>query len=205
MDITLTQSGSGITFPVLPSSYTVSSAQNNTTVNVNAIGEVNLLGWPNLDTISWSGIFPRRAETYTAGDTLTPYEYVQRLGEMKAAGPMDLHLLDVMSIHCTIESFDWSENDGTGDIEYSISLKRYIYINHEGVVNKTALRGGQGRAVPDSPRGGRVYTTKEGDNLLAIARRELGSSEWREIYRINEDIIGPDPTEIEAGLKLTLP
>lgn len=205
MDIILTQSGNSIVFPVLPDSYGVKTAQNNTTVNVNAIGEVNLLGWPNLDSISWSCFFPYRADTYSKSSIMTPYEYVQAITKMKAAGPADIHLLDVMAIHCTIESFEWGEDKGTGDINYSIELKRYLYINSEGVVNKTLLQGGQGRPSPDTPRNGKTYTTKAGDNLLIIARRELGISDWSEIYSLNKALIGSDPTDLKEGLKLTLP
>jgi len=205
MDIVLTQGGSRVLFPVLPSAYQISSGQNNTTVNVNAVGEVNLLGWPNLDSISWSSIFPRRAAPYSVTDIMTPFDYVQALTRMKAEGPMDLHLLDVLAIHVTIESLTWGEKDGTGDIEYSIDLKRYIYINSEGVVTKTILSGGQGRAMPDAPRGGKTYIVKAGDNLLSIARRELGISDWSGIYALNESVIGPDPTVLKPGLRLTMP
>ena len=205
MDIVISSSAGAVLFPVLPAAYTVSSAQNNTTVNVNAVGEVNLLGWPNLDTVSWSCFFPRVDESYVTGDVMTPYEYVERIERMKAAGPVDLHLLDVMAIHATIESFEWGEADGTGDINYSIELKRYIYINHEGVVNKTLLSGGQGRSMPETPRNGKTYITKAGDNLLAIARRELGRSSWSDIYNLNKEAIGSDPTILKEGLRLQMP
>lgn len=206
MNITLSGSDGSVNFPVLPASYRVSSAQNNSTVNVNAIGEVNLLGWPNLDEISWSSFFPYMVdESYSRSDAMTPYEYVQTITKMKAAGPCDLHLLDVMSAHVTIESFEWGEDDGTGDIHYSIDLKRYIYINSEGVVNKTLLQGGQGRPTPSSPRNGRNYITKAGDNLLIIARRELGTSDWSDIYRLNKNTIGSDPTVLTPGTKIILP
>lgn len=205
MDIILTQGSRQIVFPVLPASYDISSAQNNTTVNVNAIGEVNLLGWPDLDTVSWSSFFPMRPDTYTRSSISSPYEYIEQLSRMKAAGPMDLHLLDVLAIHCTIESLTWGEKDGTGDISYEINLKRYIYINREGVVSKSVLNGGQGRSIPDTPRNGKTYITKNGDNLLAIARKELGISDWTELYALNRNVIGSDPTVVKAGLKLRLP
>lgn len=205
MDIILTQGDLSVTFPVLPETYDVQAAQANTTVNINAIGEVNLLGWPNLDVITWQSFFPHQTESYTTASILSPYEYVDLLSRMKAAGPMDLHLLDMLAIHCTIESLTWGEADGTGDINYSIELKRYIYINREGVSNKYALNGKQGRPSAKPPRSGRNYTTKEGDNLLAIARRELGISAWAEIYAMNKEVIGGDPTIIKPGLVLRLP
>ena len=205
MDIVLKQGSNELIFPVLPDNYHIQSSQKNTTVNINAIGEVNLLGWPDLDVIDWASFFPKTPQSYSKSQILDPYEYVSRISRMKAAGPMDLHLLDMLAIHCTIESFTWGEEDGTGDVYYSISLKRYIYINREGVVSKYLFNGKQGRPSPETPRNGKAYITKAGDNLLAIARRELGISDWTQIYAINRAIIGPDPTVVKPGLKLTLP
>ena len=54
------------------------------------------------------------------------------------------------------------------------------------------------------PNGCRQYVTKEGDNLLTIADRELGSSSrWGEIKRLNN--LRSGATYFEAGTKLLLP
>lgn len=204
MDIILTQGGSSLVLPVLPESYEVGCEWGNQTVNVNAIGEVNLLGLGKLETISWSCFFPAREETYTRRGIMAPKECVSLLKAMEAAGPLDIHLLDVLAMHATIESFQFSEKDGTGDIYYSINLKRYIYINREGVVNR-AILGGAGRPEPETPRDGVRYTVKEGDTLFAIARRQLGTTDWTPIYTANRDVIGANPSLLTPGTVLRLP
>lgn len=52
---------------------------------------------------------------------------------------------------------------------------------------------------------GRIVVVRKGDSLSAIARRELGDVEkWRAIYDANKDVVGPDPNEIYAGMRLRL-
>lgn len=203
MDIILSQGGASVTFPVLPESYTVSTAQGNTTVNINALGEVNLLGHANLEEVSFSGIFPAGTESYTSGSVLDPMEYVTTIKGM-AAKPCELHLLDIQAMHCTIESFTYGESDGTGDIAFDITLKQYVYINANGIVDKKVSK--LGRATPESPRGeSKTYTVKSGDNLFTIARKQLGTTDWSELYELNKDTIGANPNKVTAGMQLALP
>jgi len=44
--------------PVLPAEYTVSGTQGNTTLTINGIGEINLLGKRGLTTLGFSSFFP---------------------------------------------------------------------------------------------------------------------------------------------------
>lgn len=119
---------SRVRIPVLPSEYTVSSAQNNTTVNVIGIGEVVLKGKRGLRTISFSSFFPSRYDpSYCETTALkAPKTYVNLIEKMKQAGRVKLVITGTpVNFYCTIESFEWGEKDGTGDIGYTISLREY--------------------------------------------------------------------------------
>ncbi|MGV6815078.1 MAG: LysM peptidoglycan-binding domain-containing protein [Phycisphaerales bacterium] len=49
------------------------------------------------------------------------------------------------------------------------------------------------------------YTVVSGDSLIRIARRELHNAErWKEIHRLNADILGPDAI-LKIGMTLKLP
>lgn len=53
---------------------------------------------------------------------------------------------------------------------------------------------------------GKVVVVRKGDTLSLIAGRELGSTEkWRELHAANQDVVGPDPNVIYAGMRLRLP
>ena len=45
---------------------------------------------------------------------------------MKRAGTVKLIITGTpINFRCTIESFEWGEEDGTGDITYTLTLKEY--------------------------------------------------------------------------------
>ena len=51
-----------------------------------------------------------------------------------------------------------------------------------------------------------TYTIQHGDNLWNIARDHLGSgSRWTEIYNLNHDVIGANPSLVYGGTELRLP
>ncbi len=117
-----------VRIPVLPSEYTVQSAQNNTTVNVIGLGEVTLKGKRGLRSISFSSFFPQRYDAdYCEFSALkSPKAYVEMIEKMKRAGTVKLIITGTpINFRCTIESFEWGENDGTGDITYTLSFKEY--------------------------------------------------------------------------------
>ena len=53
---------------------------------------------------------------------------------------------------------------------------------------------------------GKSYTIKSGDTLSDIAQELLGdANRWKEIYKMNKDVIGDNPDMIHPGTKLSLP
>lgn len=60
MKIWLTQEKETLRLPVIPSSIELSNTRNNATVNINSIGEINLIGKSGLRTLSLSSFFPKQ-------------------------------------------------------------------------------------------------------------------------------------------------
>jgi nucleoid-associated protein YgaU len=53
---------------------------------------------------------------------------------------------------------------------------------------------------------GRTYEVRKGDTLSRIARTQLGNEgRWKELHRLNLDVIGSDPRDLRPGMKLRLP
>ena len=112
-------------FPVLPSEYELASEHNNQSVDINAYGEVALLGKRKLKTLSLSSFFPAKKQTFTTGAyQIKPQEYVKTIEYFKDHAPFRCVITGSRSVNmlCTIESFSWGENDGTGDITFSVDL-----------------------------------------------------------------------------------
>lgn len=207
------QDGTKIVLPVLPPGWSATSEQNNTSVDVNAVGETTLMGKRKLRTIPISSFFPKDQERY--GAKYSPVEYVEKIEKMKRKGPVKLHLMDIFTIDATIESFTPSEDetDPTGDIHYTLNFKEYIYptvkITTKVKKKKTTTRKTKtvkhGRSAPISKRF-KTCTVKPNQCLSEIAKKAYGkASDWRKIYNANKKVIGSNPNLIHSGQKLVIP
>lgn len=210
--IYIKQGGTKIVLPVLPPGWSATSEQNNTSVDVNAVGETTLMGKRKLRTIPISSFFPKDQERY--GAKYSPVEYVEKIEKMKRRGPVKLHLMDIFTIDATIESFDTSEdeNDPTGDIHYTLNLKEYEYISTK-VKSRKKKNTKSKRKAKTSKHGRytksktvRSYTIKRDDCLSSIAKKVYGdASQWRKIYNANRKMIGSNPNRVYAGKTLVIP
>lgn len=211
--------------PVLPASYQVSSSQKDTTVDINAVGEVDLGGKDCLRTISFSSFFPKQYDPdyCETRNIRSPSSYVQLVEKLKRAGTVRLLMTGTpIRMRCRIVSFDWSEDDGTGNINYTISLKehRNISIGTSTVVTLAEAQGATGensgetialdgitsataRTEPDRNTNA-TYVVKAGDSLASIARKLTGSADESAIYQQNKEAIGSNPNSITAGMSLII-
>lgn len=208
MEIWLKQENSTLRIPVLPPSYSVTSTQNNQKISVYAIGEINLFGKRGLETLSFESFFPNKYNSsYCEYSSYpTPQECVEMVKIMKESGPIKLIMTECgINMNCTIDSFDHGEEDGSGDIKYSISLSEYIYLNipKSALVDATVQEAGYTRDSKSASSG--TYTVKSGECLSIIAKKQTGSaSNWRAIYNANKSIIGSNPNKIYPGQVLTI-
>lgn len=207
---------SPLRFPVLPAEYKVSSGRGIETVNINAIGEVDLGGMKELKTVSFSSFFPKR---YNSGYCefrrfKNPMQYVKQIERIMAGGPTKIIITGTpINFPCRITSFEWGEDDGTGDVSFSITLKehRKIAISQSSVVAESAAAASEDTSSKDTVKREdtrekpKTYTVKRGDCLSSIARQLTGSSDWHALYEQNKGIIGSNPNLIKDGTVLVIP
>lgn len=68
------------------------------------------------------------------------------------------------------------------------------------------LPGGGTEIASSTTAGAETYIVKPGDNLWDISREHLGSgTNWGDLYKANQDVIGANPRLIHPGQELTLP
>lgn len=120
--------------PVPPSSYSVRTGTNNGSITVESIGELNLLGETKLSEISLSSFFPKQKYSFcTYTDFPTPKEFVKLFeGWRTSKKPIRLILTGTpVNDLFSIEEFEYGQNDGTKDINFTLTLKQYkvIYLN----------------------------------------------------------------------------
>ncbi len=210
MEIWLKQGKEELRLPVLPPGYEIKYSQNNTEVNITNYGPVNVIGKRNLGTTELQSFFPNKS-----------YGFAQYSGYPEANECVSLingwmdnpvrYIVTGTSINLlmTIEEFTHAEQDGTGDIYYTISLKEYRIPNatpvkkQESKTSKTITKLNTAREVKKVAS--TTYTVKTGDSLSLIAKRLTGNANnWRAIYNQNRSMIGGNPNSIKPGQKLVI-
>ena len=71
--------------PITPETFKVSSGIRIETINIHAIGDIRIAGYPTLDSISISGIFPANRYSFAVTDDITPYALVAKFKEWAAS------------------------------------------------------------------------------------------------------------------------
>lgn len=166
---TLSGDGKTVTFPVLPASFTVTNPRNNQTINVINIGDVNVIGNAGLATLKFESFFPANDYPFVQGGGLgsrmfgglgglmnqvkDPYTYVQQIKDMQAANtPCQITITGTdVSMPVTVETFEYGEKDGSGDVSFSLSLREYRYLTPAsgGLNSVTGLKGRIGGALKE--------------------------------------------------------
>ena len=145
---------------------------------------------------------------------VSPISMVNKIEAMKQAGSVKLIITGILSMKVTIESFEWGENDRTGDIAYTLTMKEYrtVSIPASTLVKDSPTQpdpgnSGSGTSGRDQPEttSTQSYTVKSGDTLSGIARKLTGSTNWKTIYEQNKGVIGSNPNMIKPGQVLTIP
>lgn len=163
MEIYITNGKTVIQLPVLPQSFSITTGMANTVVNIQSIGEVNLIGKRVLDSISIASFFPAQSYDFIHGTFKKPYEYCKTLRKWKNSGDVvNLNITGTnINLSVVIEGFTFGEDDRSGDVTYNIDFKEYRQISTARVTKKIKKT---------------TYKCKEGDTFYTIARKFTGSS-----------------------------
>ena len=175
----LQNAGSKIQFPIPPSSFEVNIKQNNTIVNINSLGELNMLGKTGLLTLSLSSFFPNQEYSFCQCTPDSPYNYVKTIDTWRTNGkPSRITISDTpINYAVTIDNFKFSEKDGTGDVYFSLDFKEYKFVG--GALDNTvnSVTGLKDRtdtsSLLDTVKNITVYS---GDSLMDVASRTLGQN-----------------------------
>lgn len=209
MTFTIQQENNGrVILSVNPEDYTVSVSQRNTVTNVIQVGDINLLGKTGLREVSLSSFFPAKAYNFAAYSD-EPISQVEKIEKWRTSGdPCRVVIGKVLNMECTIESFNWGEQDATGDIYFTIALKEYkrIKVTKANITVETDPPQ-QRETKTTQASSGQQYTVKSGDCLWNIAKKYYGDgSKYTKIVEANQNIFASrSPNLIYAGEVLTIP
>ena len=195
-----------IRLPVIPSSFEVNIPHQNTTVNINEIGEINLIGKTGLMNMTIESFFPNQKYNFCLyKDFNKPYEYIKQLLKWKDSGKPIRVIVTGTPINyaMAIESIVYSEIDATGDVYFTLELKEYKFIS-TSTVKTTITKNGTTLTTPTTTREVKSpptsYVVKQGDTLWLIAKKMTGEgSNYKTIAQKN-NITNPDKLHIGQRL-----
>jgi hypothetical protein len=187
--------------PVPPSEYTIQNGTTINTVNINAFGEIALIGKTKLGSIELSSFFPNQGYSFCQYTNFPePYECVKLIEKWRNSGrPIRLIITDTdIDLACCIEEFGYGERDASGDVYFTLALKEYRFpeATKTGVTTPSTAT----RTVEKKKTGS--YTVKSGDSLWLISKRVYGDgSRYLEIAEKNSI---KDPAKISVGQVLSV-
>lgn len=192
--------------PVPPSGYEIEKSNNNESVNIDDLGEVNLLGKSNLANIPIETFFPAKEYPFCQYTGFpAPYDCVSMIEKWRTLEkPIRLIITDTdINMYCSIENFKHSEQDGTGDVYFTLELKEYRYIN---VKTTSAVTDSKGYIKPCTSRATKTvrntYTVKAGDTLYIIAKKLTGNGANYKTIASKNGI--KNPSKLYVGEKLVI-
>ena len=172
------QSASGkIQLPVPPESFEVSVQQKNSTVSVNNLGDLNMLGKTGLFTISLSSFFPNQQYSFCQCTPDSPYNYIKTIEGWRTSGkPARITISDTpINYSVTIENFKWGERDGTGDVYFTLDLKEYKFVGGTKDTSVNGVTGLKDRVdISNLAETVKNVTVYPGDSLMDVASRAFG-------------------------------
>lgn len=198
MEIWLKQDKDAIQLPILPPSIQIGMENGHQTVNVQTKGEVIVLGKKGLKTLELSSFFPNADYPFAAyAKDRDPYEYVKKI-ESWMEKPIRVTITETnINLRFIIQSFSYGEPDGTGDIEYTLSLKEYRKPGkNSGTDDGGSSTGSQSeedeRKLLKRPAKSaqKTYVVKKGDNLWNLAKKFYGSgARYKKLYNANKSVV----------------
>jgi len=233
----------GFQIPVNPiDEIKVSSGSNGKTYDIVGVndgksetrgGEINVIKSPKLREVTFNSLFPAQFYPFLATDVLYEPMYYIKLIEKWMANKRPIRFIYAahweqqlaaqqfrgqdINIPVSIEKFEWKEVAGApGDIEYSISLKEYVFYSARRVTVKTDVSGNtiaiqQPVRRPDERIRPDTYTMRNGDDLTKVAMRFYtdaagypDSSRQKDILTLN-GFTDADVRKLTAGSVIKLP
>ena len=184
-------------FPVTPSEVICETSANISTESVNDLGNVSLFSGVELKSIPIDSFFPNKDYSFcTYNNIEKPYELVRKLETWQNNGTKLRYIVSdgYTNIPVMINSFTYQEQDGTGDVYFSLSLIEYkeIKLNKTSSVdssnstNNTANRLTENAPKPSGEN--KTHKVAKGDSLWSIAQKYYGDgSKYTKIKEANKD------------------
>lgn len=213
MEIWLRGEDASIQLPVLPREFNLQGGASIDSASIVKRGEVDIYNGATLKTATLESFFPKNYAPYcSTWSFLDPYTYADIIQKWHDKGSVIRYIVTGtnINIEMRVKSFEYREQDGTGDVYYSIGLLEHkkIYFTKSKIADAlliTNTNQSQRPAKPTTSTTKRYHTVEPGDSLWSLAKKYYGKgSDWNKIYNANKDQV-KNPDLILDGWKLVIP
>lgn len=170
-----------IQIPILPESFEIEGTNNNTTVTVHGLGDINLKGKRGLYSLSFESFFPKYELYCQRGSHHDPYTYYVKNLKALYENNTTVHVIVTetdINGYFTVESFDYGHDDKTKDVAYSLKFAEYRSVS--ATSSGTSKKGRTNKGAKTT-----TITWKRGDTWPKVTKRALGSSATSKKQRTN--------------------
>lgn len=181
MEIYLRQANDILRFPIVPHTIGRQNSSSIDTKNIIKLGEVPIFGGRKLKKIDLNSFFPNQEYSFCSYRGFPkPYDFVNKLEKWSDNGYiLRLIITDTnINMECMITDFAPTEQDGTGDVYYDISLVEYRRIE----IPKYNISNPSNGNKPSRPSSNNPNSSKKthkvvsGDTLSEISQRYYGKA-----------------------------
>ena len=183
-------------FPVTPSEVICETSASISTESINDLGNVSLFSGVELKSIPIDSFFPNKDYSFcTYSNIEKPYELVRKLETWQNNGTKLRYIVSdgYTNIPVMINSLTYQEQDGTGDVYFSLSLIEYkeIKLNKTSSSdNSNSNNNATNRPTENAPKPNgenKTHKVVKGDSLWSIAQKYYGDgSKYPKIKEANK-------------------
>lgn len=183
MEIWISSGGSQYRIPVLPAEVSIATSNKHERIDINKLGQIVLPGNEQLSEFEISSFFPNQLYPFVEYSNILPvWDNVSKLDKWrKNKNIVKLTVTGTpIRMDALIESFEYKQQDGSGDIYYRIE-----FVEYERLKVRTKSKG-VSKVKRPAKKKAKTYTVKRGDNLWNIAKRFTGSgANYKNIAKAN--------------------
>lgn len=174
-------SNTELLLPVTPSSFEMTHGMKVETINIHALGDVNIAGYTTLATITIEGMFPAQDYVFALTPTVNitnNYSYIDYFQNWINNRVVIRFIISgtKINIPVLVEDIKYGEKDGTNDLYYSLTLREYRQVKPIKIESSSSTASNSIRAVAAPPSTAQTYTIQRGDNLSYICRKFYGNA-----------------------------